>query len=501
MNSIKRILIVEDEIAHFELIERGFERRQSEFALKRAVNISEALIQINLFKPDLIISDWKLPDGNGTELILKDSRGNATLPIILMTSYGNENFAVEALKLGVIDYIVKSPETFSDMVHICERTFREWEAIIEKRKMEDRIRKLSSAVEQSKVIVMITDIYGTVEYVNPKFEQVTGYSINEVVGRKASLIKSDSTDPEVFTNLWGTIKSGKEWKGEFLNKKKNGNLYWEAVSITPIRDENGYITNFLKIGEDVTESKNLHIELEKALERAEESVRLKSSILANMNHELRTPLMVILGMNQLLIDEISDDSHKQMLERVIESGKRLMNTLNSILDLSEIESDKTSFKLTEYSLDQNLEILFTLYARKAKERELNFNYQISSNGLIILVYERFFEQTLVNLIDNAIKYTPSGSINITVDKEMIDNQSWAKFCIKDTGIGIAKENLDLIFEEFRQVSEGMNRSFEGSGLGLTIVKKMVEVMHGNIQVESELGKGSIFTVRFPVINS
>lgn len=499
MNSIKRILIVEDEIAHFELIERGFERRQSEFTLKRAVNISEALIQINLFNPHLIISDWKLPDGNGTELILKDSRGNTTLPIILMTSYGNENFAVEALKLGVVDYIVKSPETFSDMVHICERTFREWEAILEKRKMEDRIRKLSSAVEQSKVIVMITDIYGTVEYVNPKFEQVTGYSINEVVGRKASLIKSDSTDPEIFTNLWLTIKSGKEWKGEFLNKKKDGDLYWEAVTITPIRDENGYITNFLKIGEDITESKNLQIELEKALLKAEESVRLKNSILANMNHELRTPLMVILGMNQLLIDEITDDSHKQMLERVIESGKRLMNTLNSILDLSEIESDKTSFKLTEYSLDQNLEILFTSYAKKAKERELNFNYQINSNGLIILVYERFFEQTLVNLIDNAIKYTPTGSINITVDKVIIDNQSWAKFCIKDTGIGIAKENLDLIFEEFRQVSEGMNRSFEGSGLGLTVVKKMIEVMHGNIEVESELGKGSVFTVRFPVI--
>jgi len=303
------------------------------------VNISEALVQITLFKPDLIISDWKLPDGNGTELIFKDSNSNLTIPIILMTSYGNENFAVEALKLGVIDYIVKSPEIFSDIVHICERAFWEWETITEKRKMGDRIRKLSSAVEQSKVMVMITDIYGTVEYVNPKFELVTGYSIDEAIGKKASLTKSDFTKVEVFEDLWTTIKSGKEWKGEFLNKKKNGDLYWEAVSITPIRDENGYITNFLKIGEDITQSKKLQLELENALEKAEESVRLKSSILANMNHELRTPLMVILGMSELLIDDISDDAQKQMLVRVVESGKRLMNTLNSILDLSEIESE------------------------------------------------------------------------------------------------------------------------------------------------------------------
>ncbi|MFA7289761.1 MAG: response regulator [Melioribacteraceae bacterium] len=499
MQSANKILVVEDELAHFELIERGFEKRKDEFLLRRAVNLEEALVAISEFKPNLIISDWKLPDGNGTDLIIKDSHNNLKIPIILMTSYGYETFAVEAMKLGVLDYIVKSPDIFFDMAHIAERTLREWDNIVEKRNIEDRLRKLSTAVEQSKVINVITDTHGLIEYVNPIFETITGYKSNEAIGVTPGILKSGKTERAVYDDLWQTITAGYEWKGELLNKRKNGELYWESASISPIMDETGRITNFLKVSEDINEKKKMEMELKHALEKAEESNRLKSSILSNMNHEFRTPLMGILGMTELLIEEIEDEGHEQMLERVKASGKRLMTTLNSILDLSELESDRTFFKLSEYSIDDFLIPFLKKFNKTSEERNLPFSYEIKNRDLALLVYERFFEQVLTNIIENSFKYTNSGYIKVIIESVDLDSKLWAKISIEDTGIGIAPENFGLIFEEFRQASEGMSRNYEGSGLGLTIAKKMIEVMKGTISVVSKVNLGSTFTILLPAM--
>lgn len=499
MQPANKILVVEDELAHYELIERGFEKRKDEFILRRAINLEDALKAISEFKPNLIISDWKLPDGNGTDLIIKDSRNYLIIPIILMTSYGYETFAVEAMKLGVLDYIVKSPDIFFDMAHIAERTLREWDTIVEKRKIEDRLRKLSTAVEQSKVINVITDTDGIIEYVNPIFETMTGYKGAEIIGQKPSILKSGKMERALYDDLWKTIKSGNEWKGELLNKKKNGELYWESASISPIMDDAGRITNFLKVSEDINEKKKMETELKLALEKAEESNRLKSSILSNMNHEFRTPLMGILGMTELLIEEIEDENHEQMLERVRASGKRLMTTLNSILDLSELESDRTFFKLSEYSIDDFLIPFLKKFNKTSEERDLPFSYEIKNPDLALLVYERFFEQVLTNIIENSFKYTISGHIKVLIESVEIDSKLWAKISVEDTGIGIAQENFSLIFEEFRQASEGMSRNYEGSGLGLTIAKKMIEVMKGSISVKSKENVGSTFTILLPAM--
>ncbi|KUO61059.1 hypothetical protein APF79_12965 [bacterium BRH_c32] len=499
MLSANKILVVEDELAHFELIERGFEKRKNEFVLRRAINLEEAHKAIIEFQPNLIISDWKLPDGNGTDLIIKDSHDYLKVPIILMTSYGYETFAVEAMKLGVLDYIVKSPDIFFDMAHIAERTLREWDTIVEKRKIEDRLRKLSTAVEQSHVINVITDTNGVIEYVNPIFETITGYKSVEVLGGTPSLLKSGKMERTLYNDLWTTILAGNEWKGELHNKRKNGELYWESASISPIKDETGRITNFLKVSEDINEKKKMEMELKYALEKAEESNRLKSSILSNMNHEFRTPLMGILGMTELLIEEIDDENHEQMLERVRASGKRLMTTLNSILDLSELESDRTFFKLSEYSIDDFFIPFLKKFNKTAEERNLPFSYEIKNPDLALLVYERFFEQVLTNIIENSFKYTTSGHIKVIIESVDLDSKLWAKISIEDTGIGIAPENFDLIFEEFRQASEGMSRNYEGSGLGLTIAKKMIEVMKGSISVISKENVGSTFTILLPAM--
>lgn len=495
----KRILIVEDDISHYELIERGFEKQYYNFKIKRAANLTEALGLLKEFEPDLIISDWKLPDGNGTDLIFRDQKGNILIPLVLMTSFGNEAFAVEAIKLGVLDYIVKSPEVFAEMHHIANRNLRDWYNIIEKRKLEENINKLSKAVEQSKVIVMITNLEGDIEYVNPKFENVTGYSLEEVYGKKPSILKSGDTPENIYTELWQTVRSGQEWKGEIKNKTKFGNAYWESVSITPIKDNNGYISNFIKIAEDITEKKHMEWELKAALDKAEESSSLKTSILSNMNHELRTPLMGILGMTELLLEEINDENHAHMLKRIKSSGKRLMNTLNSILDLSELESDKTLLKLNDYVLGKNVNDLLKQYEILANERNVNFVFELEEENIVVQIYERFFEQALFNIVDNAIKYTDKGSVKVTIKTEIVENKKWAKIIIQDTGIGIAEDHLKIIFDDFRQGSEGISRNYEGAGLGLTVSYKMIQAMNGNITVTSKINEGSEFVIWLPVV--
>ncbi|MBX2975375.1 MAG: PAS domain S-box protein, partial [Ignavibacteriaceae bacterium] len=463
-NSVKNILIVEDETAHFELIERSFEKRLKDYQLHRASTLSQANEFLTTSTPALIISDWKLPDGDGISLIRRDKKNNLKTPIILMTSFGNESFVVEAMKLGVMDYVVKSPEVFADMPHIADRVLLEWKNIKDRISFQDQLKKLSLAVEQSSLMILITDVDGIIEYVNPMFEKVTGYTSSFVIGKKPSLLKSGHTTEEEYKHLWGTVRSGQEWRNEIVNKKADGSIYWESVYITPVINNEGRITNFLKIAEDVSEKKRMEIDLKAALGKAEESSRLKSSILANMNHELRTPLMGILGMSQLLMEELEDDSeHFKMVERILNSGTRLMNTLNSILDLSELESANSFLNFTEYPVSESMEYILVQHKKIALEKNLTFEIINKDKALYVFVYEKFLNQALSNMVDNAIKYTHKGGITITIEHRLIDEKLWGTISISDTGIGIAKHHVDLIFQEFRQASEGFSRSYEGTG--------------------------------------
>ena len=369
--------------------------------------------------------------------------------------------------------------------------------ISERKKVERDIKKLSRAVEQNPSIILITNLDGEIEYVNPSFEKVTGYSSEEVIGKTPRFLKSGFTSKEVYENLWKTIISGNEWRGEIQNKKKNGKLYWETVTISSIRDEKGNITHFVAVKEDITEKKELEFELKHAVDRAEESNRLKSSLLANMSHELRTPLNGILGLSQLLKDELANESLFSYANKIYISGKRLMITLNSILDLSEIESNTTQINIQPYNIAEEIGFLLTQYNYSAKEKGLYFNIEIKDRSCLAKVDERLCNQILINLIDNAVKYTNKGGIDVVVESDYEEISPRLKISISDTGIGIMEKDIPLIFEEFRQVSEGYSRSFEGSGLGLTLVNKMLALLNGEIKVESQIGIGSKFIVYLP----
>jgi PAS domain S-box-containing protein len=369
--------------------------------------------------------------------------------------------------------------------------------ITERKLAEEEIRKLFRGVEQSPAAIVITNKDGDIEYVNSKFIETTGYSYNEVLGKNPRILSSGETSSEEYKILWETIKSGNDWKGEFHNKKKNGELYWESVSISPIKNEKGEITHFIEMKEDITEKKKMIEDLIAAKEKAEEMNRLKSSFLANMSHELRTPLVGILGYTDILESRIDDPEMLGMVKGINRGGKRLRDTLSLILDLSRAESNKIEIHSRLINLADTIpEIVNSFYAL-AIQKDIKLRTIRKAGGTIANLDERLFSNILNNLINNAIKYTNYGEVTVEFGSEIKEDKEWVYIKVIDTGIGISEKDQVIIFNEFRQVSEGFGRNFEGLGLGLTISKKAANVMGGDITVESELGAGSTFTVKFP----
>jgi PAS domain S-box-containing protein len=368
--------------------------------------------------------------------------------------------------------------------------------ITERKTHEEKIVKLSSAIEQSPIAVVITDINGNIEYVNPRFIDSSGYTYDELIGKKPSLIKSGLTQDKVYKELWATISEGKEWSGELQNRNKNGVVFWEMVYISPIKNSENVITNFLGIKEDITEKKKIIQELKSAKEKAEDMSNLKSSFLANMSHELRTPMMGILGNAEIISISTEDTEIKDMASSIYTSGQRLINTLNLILDLSRIEANKESLDLEKLEVVSIISDTVNLYSSAAFQKNINLNFICNRSLVYSILDERLFREILNNLINNAIKFTNTGGITVTL--EVMENNMVIK--ILDTGIGIPAHSLGLVFDEFRQVSEGYGRNFEGTGLGLTITKKFVEKLNGKISVKSQLDIGSEFTIEFGITN-
>jgi signal transduction histidine kinase len=242
-------------------------------------------------------------------------------------------------------------------------------------------------------------------------------------------------------------------------------------------------------------------ELIEAKETAEDMSKLKSNFLANMSHELRTPLIAILGYTEILNSEIEHYEWNDMISTIMQSGKRLLETLNLILDLSKVEADKVQINYNELNISDEIYDIVNMLAPVAQKKNLYLKAEVETEIALSKLDKRLFHSIITNLVNNAIKYTKTGGIIIGLSVIKSNGNSYAMIRVADTGIGIAKEDQETIFEEFRQVSEGYNRHFEGAGLGLTIAKKFTEKLGGSISLESEEGKGSVFTVVFPVVEN
>lgn len=249
---------------------------------------------------------------------------------------------------------------------------------------------------------------------------------------------------------------------------------------------------------EIAERKNTETLLIESKEKAEEMNRVKSSFFNNMSHELRTPMIGILGYAELLQHDPYDTVVKKFARIIYSGGQRLMETLNLILDMSRIEAGKLTTNIVKSDIIPIIKEVLVLLNETAVRKSLYLKPQLEYESLIIDTDPMIFRQIINNLVNNALKYTLEGGVKVSLFTETQNAQIFIVMKVSDTGIGISDENKDLIWEEFRQVSEGKGRSFEGSGLGLSITKKFVELLQGDITVESKLEEGSTFTLRLPV---
>jgi len=366
--------------------------------------------------------------------------------------------------------------------------------IIENKLSEIELRKLSEALEHSSSIVIITDRNGIIEYVNKKFSEVTLYEKEEVIGLNPKILKSGQVSLDVYSDMWETILSGKEWQGEFFNKKKNSDYYWALTSISPLFDESGKITHFIAIQQDITSQKKITSELEKAKLQAESASKAKTIFLSNVSHELKTPLNGIIGMASLLEKTNLNDKQLEYINLLKSSANVLHKLLSDIMDVTKIESGKVQLFNEVFSLTSKIKKVVDSFSVQITEKNLKISYKIDPRIPTFLIGDFVrLQQILNNLISNAIKFTEKGFIELSVQlKEICSDKVMLLFIVEDTGIGIPKEKFDLLFKRFYQIDSTLTKKYKGLGLGLAISKDLVEIMGGKIWLESEPDKGSKF---------
>jgi len=618
-----KILIVEDNPDDALLILRALKKEGYQVDSK-IVETAKAMDEaLSSEEWDLVISDFAMPKFSGAESLALFKSKHIDIPFILVSGTVGEDIAVEMMRSGAHDYIMKTnlkrivPAIQRELKEVVIRQQRK-KALEDLRKSEEQYRTLINYMSEG---LLQTDLKDKILFANQRFCDILGYSNDELIGKIATDFLIHSEDKKITQEKNILRARGISDKYELRLIKKNGDIIWSEISGSPVYDKNGIVIgsiglftditqkylaeialkeseqkfrglverisdiilildkndvvtfatnssikilgfdpfemigkkaeNFLLgeqlakvkesmernrfgysveveveiirkdgslaiiefqgspifsdnkfngiqvVGRDVTKRKEMENQLKEAMAISEESSRLKSSLLANVSHELRTPMTGILGMAQILMEELKDSHNLETVKKIHKSGMRLMNTLNSILDLSELESNASLLVIKDYYLPSKVKYLLTQYENFAYEKNLAFSYIIKDPSISAIVDERLMNQIIINIVDNAIKYTHKGSIEIIVDSIESEDGLIAVLSIKDTGIGISRDKQKLIFHEFRQVSEGFSRKYEGAGLGLTIAKKMVELMDGRITVESDVNVGSIFSIYFP----
>lgn len=391
-----------------------------------------------------------------------------------------------------------NPEEYDNSsIEILQIIANQLSIYIEKKRSDEESAKLSKALVHSPLSIVITDFNGTIEYVNPKFCEITGYSANEAIGNNPRILKSGSQEKEFYATLWSSIIQGKEWKGEMHNRKKNGDLYWENVSISPIINSEGEISHFVAVKEDITEKKKLHDELVFAKNQAEESDRLKTAFLQNISHEIRTPLNGMLGFAYIINNEVlTTEKIKEYSSIIHSSGKRLLELINNIIDISKIESGTLEVIFTEIHLHALIKGVLNQFIPLADSKNIRMVSPIEYAGddVVIRCDELKLHQILTNLVDNSLKFTLAGTIEIgyVLGKDEI------VFSVNDTGVGIPVLQQSRIFERFYQADMSISRGYEGSGLGLSICRGLVNLLKGKIWLESKEEQGTTVYFSIPV---
>ncbi|MEH6834224.1 MULTISPECIES: PAS domain-containing hybrid sensor histidine kinase/response regulator [Falsihalocynthiibacter] len=357
-------------------------------------------------------------------------------------------------------------------------------------------RNLALVAQSANDSVIISGPDRRIEWVNPAFTRITGYDREEVLGRKvADLLNGPETDPKTLKAIADALDQHKSIRVEIQSHTKSGEIVWVDANITPIIAENGTLAKVISVERDITQAKEREKELALAKVAAEEGARTKANFLATMSHEIRTPLNGIIGMADLLKQTKLEGDQGKYTDTILSSGEALLRIINDILDLSKLDAGGIKILMEPFSLSRCLTESVNLLAPLAEEKGIGIKVEFLPDTPDFFVGDvGHIRQIVINLVGNAIKFTPQGEVAICVKTQPVDAGNLIEIAVKDTGIGIAPEALSRIFDEFSQAEEDTTRNYGGTGLGLTISRRFALEMGGDIHVQSTIGVGSCFTL-------
>lgn len=495
-----------------------------DFAIKTADSLAEGIAHLGYKDFNLVLLALELPDSRGLETLDKFHHACPDMPIIVFVDLANEETGIQAIKNGACDYIVKGKFNDDLLIRAIRYSLGRKKMLRQVGRIDHELNQIfDTAADGMRVI----DREFNVVRVNDTFARLVELSKEEVLNKKCYetfrgplCLTKDCPTAQIFQG------DEKQITREIEKKKKNGRAVSCFMTITPLYGPDGQLAGVVEDIADITDRKRfeevlrltniqlqesdrkvratnteLKFSIEKANMLAEEAIaanKVKTEFLANMSHEVRTPMNSIIGFSEVLLSEKLTDEQKQYAEFIYDGSYRLLELINDILDFSKIEAGKLKIESKDSSLDElfvNTESLMTQFA---SEKGLKFGV-VQNSGLPerINTDPGRVNQCLMNLVSNAIKFTEAGYVRVTVSLEEIDGQAYIRFDVEDTGIGISAEKKEMIFEPFVQCDGAATRKYGGTGLGLAITKRLTGLLGGKISMQSEPGKGSIFSFTVP----
>lgn len=395
---------------------------------------------------------------------------------------------------------------------------------VTERVREEEMENLAQAATKSYNSVIIANDKGEIEWVNEGFTKLTGYTLKDTLSTHGEILRmGNPTGLSQRTGYYETVVKGKKpVTYEAKNFTKDGKEYWVITTLTPVIGNDGTVKRIIAIDSDITERKQMEFdllranriaehslmkgnkaldELMKAKKKLEHTMKIKEQFMANMSHEIRTPMNAIVGMTDLLMSSTLSSEQKECINAIKTSADNLLYIINDILDFSKIESGKIVFEKIPFNAREVFESIIKMLNFNSEKKGLALSLHIAENIPPVLVGDVVrLRQILLNLISNSIKFTEVGSISVSIQLQEIHGEDLVLgLTIKDTGIGIPEDKLSVIFESFTQASSDTTRKFGGTGLGLTIVKQLVELQSGTISVESKVNAGTTFFITLPFI--
>lgn len=368
--------------------------------------------------------------------------------------------------------------------------------ITEEKRKNKEINKLSLVAKNTENGVLISNSEGIVEWVNDGFTRITGYTLEEIIGKTpSSLLLGPNSNMETIAYARKKQEEKEPYYIEILNYHKSGRPFWISIVNTPVKEENELKGKHIEIVNDITEKKKTEFKLVHAKDMAEQSAKVKEQFLANMSHEIRTPMNSIIGFTELLMRSKLNSDQQDSVNAIRQAGDNLTVIINDILDFSKIEAGKLNIEHTLFSFPEVIKTVKNLFALKAQQKNVKLIFNIDHKIPQALIGDAVrLDQVLINLVSNAMKFTSKGWIEISAElKSIAEKRCIIQFKVEDTGIGIPKDKLDMVFQSFTQASSDTTRKYGGTGLGLTIVDQLVKLMGGTLNLKSNEGTGTLFS--------